>query len=113
MSRNYNLRIQAVAGMASQAPVSPTEPEWRLYSDMAALQPPSPSGDRVLPPSLLGDRVFPPDVAGETSTQTRGDPSRLDVNSRKYIFPMHATGCGVSEETCEEPNSSLWQTIER
>jgi hypothetical protein len=64
-------------------------------------------------PSLSGDRVFPPDVAGEAGTQTRGDPSRLDVNSRKNIFPTHATGCRVSEKTSEEPNSLPWQTVER
>ena len=107
MSKSYNLRNWTAASTLSQAPPSSPNPERHLYSDVAALRPPSPSGDRE-DPSI---------VAGNTGSRVLGVPSTMDVNNnnrKKYTFSSDAVGHEVSEDTSDEQEmSSPWQTVNR
>ena len=107
MSKSYSLRNQTAASTLSQAPLSSPDLEHRLYSDIAASRPPSPSGDRENPSV----------VAGNTGSRALGVPSIVDVNNdnrKKYTFSSDAVGHEVSKDTSDEQEmSSPWQTINR
>jgi hypothetical protein len=106
MSKSYNLRNRTAASNVLRASSSSPDPERRLYSDVAASRPPSPSKDMGNPSVATGN-------AGQTAL---GVTSISDaVSSKKYMFPTHDYAHReVSEDVSEEPESgSPWHTVGR
>ena len=74
MSKNYNLRNRAAASASVRAPLSSPEPERRLYSDVAASRPSSPSGDGENPAVTAGIAGFKFAGTGSSAVPARLGP---------------------------------------
>jgi len=95
MSKNYNLRNRTVMSSAHNLAASPTpKPDQRLYSDVAASRPPSPTGDRVSPSIAVVEDIDPHFICYHISLLFFCDlPDLSELHNHLVIRPISLFTC--------------------